>query len=208
MRSSARWTTAPTTWRPASSCAPPAGSERSARSGWRWPMSRRAAALTAAPSSCPGGTDMGFFKRLFRDSGPLSATASIQRGRVYLAEGRYDRAIAAFTAAIRLDSSNATAHGNRGLAYQEAGDYEAAIADYTEAIRRDPHGADTYLRRGDAYFAQDDFDRAIDDYGEAIALDPGLAPAYYHRALAQVEKGHAVRGKADRQKAARFDPAL
>jgi tetratricopeptide (TPR) repeat protein len=108
----------------------------------------------------------------------------------------YDRAVASFTAAIRLDPSAAAAYRDRGLAYEEQGKYEQAIADYTEALRLDPPSADAYFQRGNALFARDQFGRAIADYGRALALDPGLALAYYYRGLAYIEKGDAARGNA------------
>jgi Flp pilus assembly protein TadD len=45
----------------------------------------------------------------------------------------YDRAIADFTQAIRLDPNNAKAYRERGLAYNNKGDYDGAIGDCTQA---------------------------------------------------------------------------
>ena len=61
-----------------------------------------------------------------------------QPGRAYAKKGDYDKAIADYTEAIRLDPKNAEAYCNRGHAYEEKGDYDKAIADCTEAIRLDP----------------------------------------------------------------------
>ena len=53
------------------------------------------------------------------------------------AKKEYDKAIADYTEAIRLDPKNARAYTNRGgLGRQE--EYDKAIADFTEAIRLDP----------------------------------------------------------------------
>ena len=66
-------------------------------------------------------------------------------------KGDYDKAIADFTEAIRLNPKIAKAYNNRGLAYENKGDYDKAIADCTEAIRLDPKFAEAYHNRGAAY---------------------------------------------------------
>ena len=55
----------------------------------------------------------------------------------------YDKAIADFTEAIRLDPKDADAYCNRARAYYSKGEYDKAIADYSEAIRLNPK----YARR-------------------------------------------------------------
>jgi hypothetical protein len=160
------------------------------------------------PPLCQGSSPMRLLKRLWPCPGRTSAGDYRDRGQALRQKGEYDRAVASFTAAIRLDPTDAVAYRNRGLAYEEQGQYAQAIADYTTALRLDPQSADAYFQRGNAHFARDDFDRAIADYGRALALDPGLALAYYYRGLAYAEKGDAARGNADQRKAVRLDPAL
>ena len=45
--------------------------------------------------------------------------AYINRGHAYINKGDYDRAIADYTEAIRLDPKYAIAYGNRGKAYRQ-----------------------------------------------------------------------------------------
>ena len=66
-------------------------------------------------------------------------------------KGDYDKAIADYTEAIRLNPKLAEAYYSRGFAYGKKGDYDKAIADYTEAIRLDPKYAEAYYNRGVAY---------------------------------------------------------
>ena len=72
------------------------------------------------------------------------------RGNAYHRRGDYDRAIADYTEAIRLDPKYAIVYGNRGNSYRLKGDYDRAIADLTEAIRLDPKYAIAYNNRGNA----------------------------------------------------------
>ena len=65
-------------------------------------------------------------------------TPTTTAATLYGDKGDYDRAIADYDEAIRLDPRYAVAYYNRGVAYCDKGDYDRAIADYNEAIRLDP----------------------------------------------------------------------
>jgi tetratricopeptide (TPR) repeat protein len=115
-------------------------------------------------------------------SGQLStenlAKTFSNRGVEWQAKGNYDRAIADYGEAIRLNPRHANAYSNRGIAWSAKGDNDRAIADYGEAIRLNPQYAYAYRNRGLAWRAKGDYDRAIADYGEAIRLNPQFASAY------------------------------
>jgi tetratricopeptide (TPR) repeat protein len=93
---------------------------------------------------------MTFLKCLWPGRVSAPPCVSVCRGEACLGGGAYGAAIAAFTAAIRLDPANAAAFRDQGLAYEEQGEYEWAIADYTQAIRPEPQCADVYFGRGNA----------------------------------------------------------
>ena len=60
----------------------------------------------------------------------------------------YDKAIADYGEAIRLDPKDAFAYNSRGLAWYSKKEYDKAIADYDEAIRLKPDFAVAYYNRG------------------------------------------------------------
>ncbi len=134
------------------------------------------------------------------------AEAYAVRGANYFDRSEYDRAIADFGSAIRLDSKSARHYVRRGDAYNGKGDYARAIVEYSAAIALDPKDAMTYERRSAAYMGKGDTDRANADYAEmvrldaeecetnrnggavaacsrAIARDPADAAAWYNRGL-------------------------
>ena len=78
---------------------------------------------------------------------PRTAAEYNNRGNDYLDNGDYDRAIADYTQAIRLDPNDAWAYNNRGSAYYNKGDWDRAIADFTQAVRIDPNFANPYRHR-------------------------------------------------------------
>ena len=72
---------------------------------------------------------------------PQSAPVTRQPAFSSSAGSWYDRAIADYTEALRIDSNHAEACFWRGVAYKNKGDYDRAIADYTAALRIDPNNA-------------------------------------------------------------------
>ena len=63
-------------------------------------------------------------------------------------KGDYNRAIAAYDQAIKLDPKYATAYNGRGIAYRNKGDYDRAIEDYDQAIKLNPKYTTAYNGRG------------------------------------------------------------
>lgn len=108
------------------------------------------------------------------------AAAHLERGNVYALKGDYDRAIADYSQAIKLDPTYAKAYYNRGLANQRKGNFNRAIADDTAAIRLyptdavDAHNsralADAYNNRGIVYIRIGNRSRGIADLRKAAAL--------------------------------------
>jgi len=96
----------------------------------------------------------------------------IDSGRHALITGDYDKAIADYTQAIRINPNNYVTYDDRGTAYYYKKDYDKAIADYTQVIRISPNFAIAYMRRGDAYLDKKDYSKAISDYESVIKINP------------------------------------
>ncbi len=128
------------------------------------------------------------------------------RGNAWSAERKYDKAIADYNEAIRLDPKFAAAYTSRGLAWSAKKDYDKAIADYTEASRIDPKGTWALSRRGLAWIAKKDYDKAIADYNEVIRLNPKSASAYHNRGAAWSYKGDYDKAIDDCNEAIRLAP--
>jgi tetratricopeptide (TPR) repeat protein len=106
-----------------------------------------------------------------------NADAYINRGFEYLQNNDYDRAIAEYTQALRLDPNNILSYTGRGSAYFSKGDYDRAIADFTQTLRLLPNNAEIYVMRGLSYLAKLDYDRAIADCETALRIDPNNSNA-------------------------------
>ncbi|MGR4853949.1 tetratricopeptide repeat protein [Streptomyces sp. LARHCF252] len=86
--------------------------------------------------------------------------------------GRYDQAIADFTAASEIDPAYAWALGQRGETHRQAGHYEQAITDLTAALEIDPTLAWALGIRGREHRQAGHFEQARVDLERALAADP------------------------------------
>jgi len=136
----------------------------------------------------------------------VEAYEASKRGEAAFDKKDYDKAIADYTEAIRLDPNYYNYYNRRGDAYNIKKDYDKAIADYTEAIRLDPESG-SYLNRGNAYRDKGNYDKAIADYTEVIRLEPEYEKyGYISRGNAYRDKGDYDKAIADYTEAIRLDP--
>src|SRR4051794_37618760 len=112
------------------------------------------------------------------------------RGRIAFGTKDYDRAIADYSEAIKIDPYDAPAYARRGMAWTEKGEFDSATADLTEAIKIDPNDAFGFAQRGLTQFKKrlitkkGGWEPAISDYSEAIMLDPNMVALYGARGVA------------------------
>jgi tetratricopeptide (TPR) repeat protein len=126
--------------------------------------------------------------------------------QAYTYRGYVSENLADFAQAIRLDPKNVEVYYARGSLYWRRWDYARAIPDLTQAIKLDPNNAVIYIMRGTAYSMKDDHDRAIADYTQAIRIDPNYAQTYNYRGEAYYNKGDYDRAIADFEAALRINP--
>ena len=124
-------------------------------------------------------------------------TAYNNRGTTLLWLGQPARALADFSAAIRLQPDYAGALNNRASAWMELGNLDAALADCSAALRTNPNFADAFNNRGNAHSRRGESAQAVADFDRAIALNPA-APLYFNnRAAAFFDQKQFARAQAD-----------
>jgi tetratricopeptide (TPR) repeat protein len=137
----------------------------------------------------------------------MHSKAFRRRGDAWFDNRDYDKAIADYNEAIRLDPKQAATYCNRGNAWDAKGDYERAIADFDEAIHLDPTNASVYSNRGGTLAkCKKEYDRAISDFNEAIRLDATDSAAYIGRGVSLMLKGEYDRAITDFTEAIQLDP--
>jgi serine/threonine protein kinase len=95
----------------------------------------------------------------------------VNQGYKLLQEGQFDRAIQAYTKAIKIDPDDYALYNDRGLIYYAQRKFDKAIADFDKSIEINPASL-TYNNRGVAYQDKGDKEKAIADYRKALELDP------------------------------------
>jgi tetratricopeptide (TPR) repeat protein len=134
----------------------------------------------------------------------MDAQEYIKRGMEFYNQDDFDRAIADFIEALRLDpgiveakNNLYTAYFNRGVANFRKGDNDKAIADLTEAVALNPNDVDAYGARGTIRKEIGDHDGVINDFTKVIQLAPSV-DAYFFRSGAYLEKGIEARTAGDK----------
>ena len=114
-----------------------------------------------------------------------SSAAYHTRGAARAALGDYDKALADFDAAIRLNPETAINYLDRGLAKEALGEKDAAKADFEEATRKSGDLAENYYKDGRGKNDGHAYEAAMDSFDKAIRLNPEYASVYSNRAISQ-----------------------
>lgn len=92
-------------------------------------------------------------------------------GNALANQGLYSEAVAQFTKAIELDSSDFRFYGNRSFCFERQGSYAEALADAEEAIKMAPEWPKGYFRKGKALTGSKNFAEAEEAYLQVLKLD-------------------------------------
>lgn len=120
---------------------------------------------------------------------PTDAAGFTRRGATWLNRHDYDRAIADFTEAARLEPRQAKHLYNRGAARLAKGDDAGALDDFDAAIRLNPNDAFPYMARAELMLRRGDARRGWSDFEKAVRLAPNEAAIRARRAKAYDRAG-------------------
>jgi tetratricopeptide (TPR) repeat protein len=137
---------------------------------------------------------------------PTFARAYRVSGNEWLAKMEYDKAIADFNEAIRLDPGDRTVYNNRGAAWMCKDEYDKAIDDFSEGIRRDPQSRADYTCRAFAWEHKNEYGKAIADLTECIRLEPQDGSSFRNRGHVWQAMKEYDKAISDFTKAIRLDP--
>jgi tetratricopeptide (TPR) repeat protein len=130
----------------------------------------------------------------------------LARGRALSRRNEADKALAAYTEAVRLDANSAEAHACRADALNDKGAYDQALAECERALRLNPRLAVAFEYRADAYLGKRKFDLASQAIAQALEINPRLAGAYNDRGVLLALQGRPDKAVTELTKALELDP--
>ena len=137
---------------------------------------------------------------------PARAKELFARGVTKAQQGDKTGAIADYTQAIAINSSDAETYYKRANARYDTGAPEQAIEDYTQAIKVNPSHTKAIYNRGLARRDTGDKRGAVEDFTQVLRLNPSDGDAYYQRGLAYYDLSDYRTAIEDYTQAIRLNP--
>jgi tetratricopeptide (TPR) repeat protein len=137
---------------------------------------------------------------------PSTAKWHIERGAAHYNKQDWEKAITAFSEAIRANPMDPLAYDWRAAAYCARGDWNKAISDFSQSLHLTPTNARVYLSRGIAYRETHEIEKAISDFNECLRINPKDVMALGSRGVAFRENNQFERAMVDYREAMRLDP--
>lgn len=120
---------------------------------------------------------------------PGDAKAYVDRGLVFLDAGRFDEAVADFSAANKLDPKDAWALANRGIAHASNQNVASAERDIAAALAIDATNPVAYRARALVEIQRENTQAAINDLTKSLVHEPGNSWALEMRASLYFSEG-------------------
>jgi tetratricopeptide (TPR) repeat protein len=122
---------------------------------------------------------------------PLIAELRNNRGRAYIDQEQFSKAVDELTLALTADPTYVWARLNRSEAYVEDDRFSEAQNDCSQAIRENGPLAPAYTCQAYAYRRQESWTDVLASAQKAVESDPEYAPAYYYLGIATCRLGDA-----------------
>lgn len=123
---------------------------------------------------------------------PYQATAEyhFSLAQAYSNEGKVDRAIEEYRAALAYDNTSAMLHAKLAAEYLRKGMTSFAIEECEQSIAIDPKSIDVLMMLGGIYSINNDSDKALKAYDRVLKMDPTNDEAAVFKTQVLVEKNN------------------
>jgi len=112
---------------------------------------------------------------------PTTARGHFRQGNAFYAAGEFEKALAAYNAALELRPDHPATLNNRGNALDSLGRHEEALADYNRSLELRPDGPDALNNRGGALGDLGRHEEALADFNRSLELRPDHADTLSNR---------------------------
>lgn len=129
-------------------------------------------------------------------------------GKEYLRAGHYDKALAAFDEAAKLNPGEARAFMGRSLALTRLGRFDDALAAADGIFGLEPNSPHAFNARGVAYQAMGRMDDAQAAFEKSVAFGPQDAGSHYNFACYWAFRGDKDRCRRYLERALEINPKL
>jgi tetratricopeptide (TPR) repeat protein len=119
---------------------------------------------------------------------PESAIAHFMEGKVYAAQGDWNRAESAFIKALELDRNFPGAYGMLISTYLASNNLPKAISQLEAILSNDPKNTRALMLSGLLYDKLNNFSKAREAYEKLLSIDPDFAPALNNLAYLYVDR--------------------
>jgi tetratricopeptide (TPR) repeat protein len=122
------------------------------------------------------------------DQDPLFSPAYVNRGYLYLEQGKMDLAMEDMNRAISANPKDELAYYGRGQVHIAMGEYVLALQNYDQAISIRPKMAGFYQARGHAFEKLDRLDAAALDFSRVVKMEPRNVDGWWSLGLIRAKQ--------------------
>ncbi len=102
----------------------------------------------------------------------MTAEEYFEQGKIHYENKEYEKALASFDEAIKIDERFAKYWNGKGIIFSELKSCDKALECFDKAIALGPNYASSWNGKGNAYFLLKKYDKALECCNKAIELDP------------------------------------
>ena len=132
----------------------------------------------------------------------------IEKGKIFMAEKKYDTAILTYQDVLKGDPKNAAVLNMLGIAYLNLSKYDQARRYFERSAKADKTYASAVNNLGMVWYHQKNFKRAIREYLKATIIDPTMAGTHANLGFAYYNTNKMVEAATEFQKAVELDPQI
>ncbi|NJN25340.1 MAG: tetratricopeptide repeat protein [Cyclobacteriaceae bacterium] len=130
------------------------------------------------------------------------------KGDKYFEQGKYEEAIASYTAYLELNPRHVKSIYNRGRSHQELGQYDKAIEDFNHVVQLDSKNENALLSISQDFYRKGEYESAGYYAEKVIEYDSNNAMAYYMLGRSHNKRSLFRAALNDFNTAIRLDPEL